>query len=59
MKTYKYNGKTEVSVPGVGIFKPGDEKESAIEINHPDFQQLPEMQAAQKKPQEQKKEDKK
>ena len=37
---YKYTGKIEVSVLGVGVVKPGDEVDTEIEINHPDFEEV-------------------
>lgn len=39
MAKYKYLGKVEVVIDGVGIVKPGDEIDTKVEINHPDFEE--------------------
>ena len=40
MKKYVYKGDQEVSIPTLGIVKPGETVESQTEINHPLFEEV-------------------
>lgn len=40
MAKYKYTGEVEVVINGVGVVKPGDEVDTKVEINHPDFEEV-------------------
>lgn len=40
MAKYKYIGKVEVVIYGVGVVKPGEDVETEVEINHPDFEEV-------------------
>jgi len=37
---YKYVGNTEVNIPYVGTFKPGETRTVDKRIDHPDFQEV-------------------
>ncbi len=40
---YIYKGTTEVNIPYVGTFQPGQEVEADKPINHPDFEEVKEI----------------
>ncbi len=46
---YIYKGTTEVNIPYVGTFQPGQEVEVDKPINHPDFEEVKEEGRSYKK----------
>lgn len=48
VKTYRYTGDTEIHLNGYGMFKPGQEIKSIVEINHPLFIEVKETKKKEK-----------
>lgn len=42
MKTYKFKGSVRVVLQGIGEINPGDELQTDLVINHPDFVEVTE-----------------
>lgn len=54
IRTYKYTGNVKVVLQGIGEVEPGDELQTDLVINHPDFVEVPEDKNSKEKDKKQK-----
>ena len=54
LKTYKYTGNIKVVLQGIGEIEPGDELQTDLVINHPDFVEVTEEKNIKEKKQKEK-----
>ena len=54
IRTYKYTGNVKVVLQGIGEVEPGDELQTNLVINHPDFVEVTEDKNSKEKDKKQK-----
>ena len=54
IRTYKYTGYVKVVIQGIGEVEPGDELQTDLVINHPDFVEVTEDKNSKEKDKKQK-----